>query len=108
MSDHHDGSKSRPRPIIAKFMYWKQNEKVLCAARMLKLEGVQFYPDFAQKKTLQRRASQIPKLPEEWKKGKVAYFVIDQLIIKDKPPDIQSQSSDNEVFINMNHGQDKK
>ena len=58
--DCHDGSKSRPRPIIAKFTYWKQKEKVLRAAKELKLEGVQFYLGFA-KRTLQRRASQIPK-----------------------------------------------
>ena len=107
MSDRHDGSKGRPRPIIAKFTYWKQKEKVLCAAREFKPEGVQFYPDFA-KRTLQRRASQIPKLLEEQKKGKVAYFVMDLFIIKDKPPDIQSQSFDNEVFINMNRGRDRK
>ena len=87
MSKRHDKSKNRPRPIIAKFTYWKQKRKVLRAARELKLEGVQFYPDFA-KRTLQRRASQIPKLLEERKKGKVAYFVMDQLIVKDKPPDI--------------------
>ena len=107
MSDRHDRSKNRPRPIIAKFTYWKQKEKVLHAARELKPEGVQFYPDFA-KRTLQRRVSQIPKLLEERKKGKVAYFVMDQFIVKDKPPDIQSQSSDNEVFIDMNRGRDRK
>ena len=56
-----------PRPIIAKFTYWKQKEKVLRAAGELKPEGVQFYPDFA-KRTLQRRASQIPKLLEERKR----------------------------------------
>ena len=49
MSDRHDGSKNRPRPIIAKFTYWKQKEKVLRTARKLKPEGVQFYPDFAKK-----------------------------------------------------------
>ena len=102
MSDHHDGLKNRLHPIIAKFTYWKQKEKVLHAARKLKLEGVQldvqFYQDFAQG-TLQRRASQIPKLLEERKKGKVAYFVMDQLIVKDKPPNIQSWS-----FINMDCG----
>ena len=40
--DRHDGSKNRLRPIIAKFTYWKQKEKVLHAARELKPEGVQF------------------------------------------------------------------
>ena len=68
MSDRHDRSKNRPRPIIAKFTYWKQKEKVLHAARELKPEGVQFYPDFA-KRTLQRRVSQISKLLEERKKN---------------------------------------
>ena len=61
MFDCHDGSKNRPCPIIAKFMYWKQKEKVLHAARELEPRGVQFYPDFA-KRTLQIRASQILKL----------------------------------------------
>ena len=83
----------------------KRKEKVLRAARELKPEGVQFYPDFA-KRTLQRRASQIAKLLEERKKGKVAYFVMDQLIVRDKH--IQSQSSDNKVFINMDSGRGRK
>ena len=33
---------------------------------------------------------------------------MDQLIVNDKPPDIQSQSSDNGVFINMDPGRDRK
>ena len=74
MFDRHDGSKNRPHPIIAKFMYWKEKEKVLRAARELKLEGVQFYPDFA-KRRLQQRASQIPK----WESTKYGPLVRGQL-----------------------------
>ena len=76
-----DGSKYGPRPIVAKFLSWKQGEKVLSSARSKRPTGVSFYPDLSPR-TLQRRADQIPDLIQAPKEGKVAYFVLNQLIIK--------------------------
>eukprot|EP00112_Aurelia_sp_Birch-Aquarium-sp1_P000644 Seg106.6 transcript_id=Seg106.6/GoldUCD/mRNA.D3Y31 product="hypothetical protein" protein_id=Seg106.6/GoldUCD/D3Y31 len=76
-----DGSKYGPRPIVAKFLSWKQREKVLSSARLKRPGGVSFYPDLSPR-TLQRRADQIPDLIQARKEGKVAYFVLDKLIIK--------------------------
>ena len=39
------------------------------------------------KRTLDKREEQIPNLIEARKNGKIAYFVLDKLIIKDKPLD---------------------
>ena len=52
---HHlaDGSKvkSRPRPIVAKFLSWKDKDRVLRSARSIKPDGIQFLEDFS-KRTL--------------------------------------------------------
>ena len=65
--------------------------------------GVMFYLDLA-KRTLQRRAEDIPRLVAERKKGKIAYFIMDKLVVGDKPPDRPRDGSDDhddEVFINV-------
>ena len=100
-----DGSKvnDRPRPISVKFTRWKQKEETLRAARQKKPMGVMFYPDLA-KRTLQRIAEDIPRLVAQRKKGKIANFIIDKLVVRDKPPDRPRDGSDdhdNEVFINV-------
>ena len=41
---------------------------------------MKFYQDLSSK-TLERRAEQIPRLIQERKKGNIAYFVLDKLII---------------------------
>ena len=79
-----DGSTYGPRPIVAKFLSWKQREKVLSSARQKRPEGVSFFPDLSQR-TLQRRADQIPALIQARKEGKEAYFILDKLIIKNRP-----------------------
>ena len=76
-----DGSKYGPRPIVVKLLSWKQREKRLSAARSKRPDGVSFYPDLSPL-TLPRRADKIPDLIKEPKGGKVAYFVLDKLIIK--------------------------
>ena len=101
---YESGSKVKLRPIVVKFSHWKQKERVLRIAREKKPNGIMFYPDMA-KRTLDRRNEQIPDLIEERKKGKIAYFVMDQLVVRDKeePRDLESNgtgiSSDGEVFV---------
>ena len=82
-----DGSrvKAHPRPIVAKFKDWKQKEKVTSAAKKLRPDGVKFLDDFS-KRTLDKRSAQQPELLTARKEGKIAYFAVNRLIIRDKPP----------------------
>ena len=75
----------RPRPIIVKFTRWKQKGEILRAARQKKPMEVMFYPDLA-KRTLQRRAVDIPRLVAEAKLHILSWISDDQ---------------DDEVFINV-------
>ena len=50
-----------PKPIVAKFLNWKEKEQVLAAARKIKPPDVLFLQDFSQQ-TLERRKEQIPKM----------------------------------------------
>ena len=68
------GRSDEPRPIVAKFLRWKDKEEVLKLARQTKPEGVRFVQDLS-RRTLLRRKEQIPELIEARKRGKVAYFV---------------------------------
>ena len=59
------------------------------------------------KRTLQRRGEDIPRFVAERKKGKIAYFIVDKLVVRDrsKPPDRPtcgdgSDNQNDEVFIN--------
>ena len=86
-----EGSKFT-RPIVAKFTIWKQKENVLRVARQKKLIGIKLVPDFA-KRTLDRRAEKIPELIKQRKMGKIAYLVMDKIVVTDKPPDRRHDSS---------------
>ena len=65
-----------------------ERKKILRAARQKKPMGVMFHPDLA-KRTLQRRVEHISRLVAERKKSKTAYFIMDKLVARDKPPDVQ-------------------
>ena len=89
----------RPRPVVARFCSWKQKEAILAAARKKKPKNVRFFQDLSSR-TLQRRAEKIPKLIQERKKGNVAYFVLDRLVVhesKKKGPNGDNLSSDGVV-----------
>ena len=66
---------------------WKQREAVLKKARKSKPSGLFISEDLALA-TLQRRAAQVGKLREAKQAGKIAYFVLDRLVIHVKkiPP----------------------
>ncbi|MCP4484159.1 MAG: hypothetical protein GY823_06295 [Flavobacteriaceae bacterium] len=86
-----------PRNIVVKLAKWKVKEKILKEARTIKPDGVKFLNDFSSR-TLERRADKIPQLIEARKQGKIAYFVMDKLIIKNRPPtQKQDVSHDSEV-----------
>ena len=100
--NYRSGQAEEPRPIVAKFSKWKEKEIVLKKAREIKPQGVRFLADLSSR-TIQKRSDQVPKLLEARRQGKIAFFVLDKLIIKDKkpfnptrPPD-DNQTSDHEV-----------
>ena len=80
-----------PKPIVAKFLNWKEKEQVLAAARKIKPPDVLFLQDFSQQ-TLERRKEQIPKMLAARDQGKIAYFIGDKLVVKEKPPDARKRS----------------
>ena len=56
------------------------------------------------KRTLERRQELIPEMLEARKQGKIAYMVMDKLIIHDRrePDPADDDNSDDEVFVNVN------
>ena len=86
-SNPDDGQ--RPRPIVARISSWKTKERILKEARSKRPKGVLFLNDFL-KRLLDRRAEQIPQRLKARQEGKVAYMVMDKLVIhahrKDENP----------------------
>ena len=89
-----DGSRVevKPRAIVAKFASWKQCEKALESARKMKPQGINLVADVSQC-VPDHRQEQILKLIKANKNGKLAYFVLDRLVMKDKPPHVRRKSS---------------
>ena len=92
-----DGRPLGPRAVVAKLYNWKQKERILTAAGKKKPEGLMFVQDFSQR-ILDRRAEQKDDLKKAREDGKIAYFVMDRLIIRE-PPDKNKSfvSNDSEV-----------
>ena len=77
------GSVRRRRTIICRLHDWKQKEKIIRNARRIKPPRIFVNEDLAQE-TLDKREVQRPKFEEARKNGKIAYFVLDRLVIKDR------------------------
>ena len=56
----------------------------LKAARRVKPEGIHVFEDLAEE-TMEKRRAQLPQLRQAKAQGKIAYFSLDRLIIKDRP-----------------------
>ena len=69
---------------------WKQKEKVIKKAIEIKPANVKFHEE-------EKQSSLIPKLAGARRVGKIAYFIAEHLVIKDKPPDIDED-------VKINHG----
>ena len=79
---------------MGKFSSWKVKENILKKARTVRPANLKFVAE--------KRAAQVPDLLQARANGKIAYFIMDRLIVKDKPPDNRSvprgsASSDAEV-----------
>ena len=77
------GPRRRPRTIVCKLYDWKQKELIMKMTRRIKPVGLYVNEDLA-KETLDKREEQRPKLEEAKWNEKVAYFVLDKLIVKDR------------------------
>ena len=82
-SDDNSSAKC-PRTIIYRLVSWKQKDPILKAARIEKLEGMFVNEDLAAE-TLQRCKDQLSKLKQAKQARKIAYFILDKLVIKDRP-----------------------
>ena len=78
------GSASRPRTIVCRLRDWKERETILKCARRIKPDNI-FVKEDLSPATLEKRDSQRAKLDEAKRAGKIAYFVLDKLIIRDRP-----------------------
>ena len=95
-----DGRASEgPRGIVAKMSSWKQKEQILKAARDKRPDGVMFVPDYSQR-ILDRRSEKKQELLKARSEGKVAYFIMDRLIVKPnrkKKPAFSPVNCDSEI-----------
>lgn len=76
-------NQNQPRTIVRRLRDWKQTEQVLRKARKEKPAALYISEDLSPA-TLQKREPQIPKLKAAKEADKIAYFVLDRLIIKDR------------------------
>ena len=75
---------AKPRVIVCRLISWKQKEAVVRKARKNKLEGLFICEDLSQA-TLEKRKPHLVNLKAAKQAGKSAYFILDRLIIRDKP-----------------------
>ena len=72
------------RSIVCKIQDWKQKEAILQASRKVKPPGLYLNEDLATE-TVRRRKELVPELKSARQQGKLAYFVLDKLVVKDRP-----------------------
>lgn len=83
---HRVGPKreGKTRSIVAKFLNYKDREKVFKSKRQLKGSGIFIREDLSER-VLNKRKALLPKLNEARQMGKTAFFRFDKLIIRDRP-----------------------
>ena len=79
---HHGTPK--PRTVICKFTSYKAKETILKKIRRIKPEGLIIFEDLAVE-TMEKRRAQLPQLKQAKEQGKLAYFSLGKLIIRDRP-----------------------
>ena len=70
-----------PRPIVAKLQSWKQKSAVIKDAQKKKPKDISFKEDFSNR-VLERRAQLIPEMLSARAQGRVAYLVMDRLVVR--------------------------
>ena len=77
-------NKLKPKTVICNLSSWKEKDFIVRQARKLKPRGLFINEDFADE-TIKRRKELLPKLKAAREQGKMAYFVVDKLVIKNIP-----------------------
>ena len=86
------GGTPKPRTVVSNFTSYKAKESILKAARRMKQEGIQIFEDLAEE-TMEKRRAQLPQVRKAKAQGKIAYFSLDRLIIKDRTNGSGSRAS---------------
>lgn len=71
------------RPIVCRLYDWKEKNHILKQARVHKPTGLYVNEDVAEA-IMAKRREQMPRLKQAKQEGKIAYFVLDKLVIKEK------------------------
>ena len=74
----------RPRTIVSRLRDWKERETILKFARKIKPDNI-FVKEDLSPATLEKKESQRAKMEAAKRAGKIAYFVLDKLVIRDRP-----------------------
>ena len=77
-------SASCPQTIVFRLHDWKEREAILKCARRIKRDNT-FVKEDLSPATLEKRKSQGAKMEAAKRAGKIAYFVLDKLVIRDRP-----------------------
>ena len=85
-------ARETPRHIVCRLYDWKEKQSILKQARIIKPSGLYVHEDVAEA-TMAKRREQMPRLRQAKQEGKIAYFVLDKLVIKDKRPGSINDSS---------------
>ena len=80
------GKANEPRTIVCRLRDWKQREQVLRKARKEKPVGLHVSEDVVFS-TLKKQEAHLEKFKAAKQVGKIAYFVLGRLVIRDKPED---------------------
>lgn len=86
-----NGTQSKPRTVICKMKDWKQKESIVKTARRMKPTGILIFDDISSE-TRRKQKEQLPRLIDAKKQGKIAYFVLDKLIIKSRTNTVDAKS----------------
>jgi hypothetical protein len=78
-------NKNKPRPIVVKFLSFKDRELILKRARAIKPNGVKYREDFSSR-IIHARIAQQAELVKQRSLGKIAYFSYDKLIVHNRRP----------------------
>ena len=72
--------RSRPRTIVCRLNSWKEKKAILKSARQRKPTGL-FINEDLETETLEKRKEQMERFKDAKRAGKLAYFVLDKLLI---------------------------
>ena len=71
-------------PLFVAFRDWKEREMILKCTRRIKPDNI-FVKEDLSPATLEKRESQRAKMEAAKRAGKIAYFGLDKLVIRDRP-----------------------